>query len=221
MRDNVLQQEASAARFRGVRRLAVALALSALLAACSGGTVAAPPPSSTTEPPPTSTSSTTEPATTTSTSLGFDKPATIDVAYVQRVLDEIYRLEGDAARHLYANKVPDAEFNERLEAIFGDPELSDAKTSFGRDAAERLSNFTEPPGDPIVKVLSIVDSAPDCIVAQATLNFTALYKRTAPASPTVLIQLLAGSVEPLNPVPWGVVAAGPASPATDPKVCQP
>lgn len=219
MRDNLLQQEPPAGRFRDVRRLAVALALSALLAGCSGGTVAAPPPASTTGPPPTPTSSTTETSTTPSTSLGFDKPATVDVAYVQRVVDEIYRLEGDAARHLYANKVPDAEFNDRLEAIFGDPELSDAKTSFGRDAAQGLSNFAEPPGDPSVKVLSILDSTPDCIVVRATLNFTALYKRTAPASPTVLIQLLAGNAEPFNPVPWGVVAAGPPSSTTDPKVC--
>lgn len=191
----------------------------AVLAACTSDPAPPPPP------PPVATSpapiepAPTSLAATTSTTLGFEVPATIDVPYVQRVLDENYRLDGEAARYLYAKRLPDPEFNERLEAIFGEPELEAAKSAFGREAAQGLTNLADPPGDPVVNVVAIVDSGPGCVVVRGGLSFKAMYKEIAPPSPEVLIQLLSGNVERFNPTPWGVVAAGPATSTTNTDVC--
>src|SRR5688500_3647961 len=59
-------------------------------------------------------------------------PAVIDVAYVQRVIDALDHVMGDAVRALVAAKAPDREFYERLRAVYLDPEFERVQASFGR-----------------------------------------------------------------------------------------
>lgn len=185
------------------------MVLAAGLVGCTGG--GSTPPPAATVPPITVEASTTTVATT-STTLGFAIPTTIDVPYVQRVLDEIYRLEGEAARHIYANKVPDAEFNARVEAIFGEPALGEAKSLYGRGAARGFDTFADPPGDPKVKVRDVVEATTTCILVRADLDFSPLFKSAVAAQPGDVIILSPGDILPFNPTGWGIVEAGvPAS----------
>jgi hypothetical protein len=178
-----------------------------VLVACSRGSGEEPPTPETSEAATTFTSPTTlVPAT--STTLGFERPATIDVPYVQRVVDEIYRLEGEAARYIYAKKVPDAEFNARLEAIFGEPELEEAKSLYGRIAASGFETFANPPGNPSVKVVSILDTTSTCILARADLDFRPLFIGSDRTDIGGILELSPADVLPHNPTSWGVVAAG-------------
>ena len=200
------------------RRLAV-LALGTLLVACSGDPSAPPPPSSEPlGPAPTESPSTTL-AATTSTTLGFTTPAVIDVPYVQRVLDEIYRLDGEAARYIYAKRLPDAEFNARLEAIFGEPALGEAKSLYGQGAARGFDNFANPPGNPKIQVRSIVETTPSCILVRASLDFRPLFVGADRTQPDGVVQLSLADVLPLNPTGWGVVLAGTPLPGQELRAC--
>ena len=208
MRDILLRLEAGADTVPIMRTAAASLALALVLGACTDGSPNPLPPTSvTTQPAPVDTASTTS-APTTSTSLGFERPIAIDVPYVQRVLDEIYRLEGEAARYIYAKGVPDAEFNERLKAIFGEPALGEAKSLFGQQAAQRFTRLANPPGNPRIVVRAILEMGDDCIVVRGDLDFRPLYKVKERTIPNGVVVLRPADVLPLNPTGWGVVAAG-------------
>lgn len=202
---------------RSVRRGVAVLLLSLVLGACVRGT-AEPPPSATVPPLTLSTTATTVVATTTTT-LGFEVPAVIDVPYVQRVVDEIYRLEGEAARYIYAKRLPDAEFNERLEAIFGEPELEESKSLYGQGAASGFVTFRSPPGDPRARVRAIVEATASCILVRADLDFRPLFTGTDRTQPGAVVQLSSADVLPLNPTGWGVVLAGVPLPDQEIKAC--
>lgn len=200
-----------------MRLASVLLASTTVLAACTGG--ADPPAASTSTEPPSTTITPTTVAPTTSTSLGFEKPATIDVPYVQRVVDVLFHLEGEAARHIHSNRVPDAEFNERLEAIFGEPALEEAKTFYGRGAARGFDNFADPPGDPSVRVKSLVASTPACILVRAALDYRPMFRGASRTEPDGFVRLSPGDVLPLNPTGWGIVGAGRPAPGKEATTC--
>lgn len=159
----------------------------------------------------------TQPATT--TTLGFEIPAVIDLPYVQRVLETIYHLDGEAARYLYAKKVPDAAFNERLEATFGGPRLAEAKRIYGENTAEKFARYADPPGDPIVRAVEVVEATPSCLIVRADLDYRPQYKSPGPPEPQAVIQLRPADVLPLNPTRWGVVVAGVPPEGTDIRAC--
>lgn len=203
-------------RCRPVRRWLL-LSLLCLLGACrdSAGSV---PTTTAAEPVPTT--ATTIPEPTTTTALSFAVPAVIDLPYVQRVLEAIYHLDGEAARYVYARKLPDAEFNKRLEAIFGRQALEEAKQIMGENAAVGFVRFADPPADPIVRAIDIVQAGARCIVVRAMLDFRPYYKASRPAQPQSVIQLTRFEVLPHNPTGWGVVAAGTPDPGTNIRVCE-
>ena len=198
-----------------MRRSLLVLPLLVLLGGCrdaSGG-------GSTTTVPigPSSASSLVQPATTSVTS--FEVPAVIDLAYVQRVLETIYHLEGEAVRHVYAKKLPDAELNERLEAIFGGPRLAEAKQVLGRNAAEGFVQFANPPGDAQVRAVEIIQATASCMVVRADLEYGPQFKEPGPPQPQAVIQLGRAKVGTLNPTGWGVLFAGQPEEGQDLKVC--
>lgn len=199
-----------------VRRTVLLLVVAAVLAACTRGTDEQPPSPEPTVPP----STVTLPAeSTTTTVAGFEVPAVVDVPYVQRVVDEIYRLEGEAARYIYARKLPDAEFNARIEAIFGEPALEETKKLYGRGAASGFDTFADPPGNPKVKVRSVVQATPSCILVRADLDFRPLFIGAERTEPNGVVLLSVAEVLPFNLTGWGVVAAGTIPPGEELKRC--
>ncbi len=202
-----------------MRRPPLLLLLLLVLAAGCSGTSDPPPVATTTTllPPEAPTSTAGQPTTTTTPS--FETPAVIDLPYVQRVLETIYRLDGDATRHAYAKKVPDAELNERLDAIFADPVLAGAKNVISQNAAEGFTRFANPPGDPIVRAVAIVQATTACMVVRADLDHRPTYKDSLPKEPQAVIQLIRAPVVRFNTTGWGVIVAGDPDPGTNIKVC--
>src|SRR5215210_7615219 len=121
-----------------------------LLAACSGDGEEAP---AATVPRPT---------TTTTTPLS-EVPARIDVAYVQRVMNELDRVLGDALRVLVAKKGPSQEFVDLLRAVYDEPEYSRADASFRSEAASGFETFRDPPGSPTTRVERIIKASSECV----------------------------------------------------------
>jgi len=160
------------------------------------------------------------PTTVATSASSFAVPAVIDLAYVQRVLKTIYRLDGDASRRAYAMKAVDLEVVERLEAIFGGPRLTEAKRVLAENAVERFILFADPPGDAIVRAVEIIQATPTCMVIRADLEYGPLFKEPRPPQPQAIIQLRRADVLPFNPTGWGVVVAGDPAPGQDLKVCE-
>ena len=196
-----------------VRRWLVALVLLTGCRTASGGDTIITTPS----PAPTVTPTLAEPTTTAPSS--FAVPAVIDLPYVQRVLETIYHLDGEAVRHVYAKKVPDAELYERLEAIFGGEALAEAKRVLGENAAEGFVVFANPPGDAKVRAIEIIQATQSCMVIRADLEYSPQFRETRPPQPEVVIQLGRAEVLPLNPTGWGVLFAGQPDPGENVKVC--
>ena len=108
-----------------------------------------------------------EPATTTTSVVPVDQvPAVIDVAYVQRVIDALDHVMGDAVRALVAAKAPDRAFYERLRAVYLDPEFERVQAGFGRSAANDLSGFSDTPGDPVTRIGRVIKTTGDCVFAE-------------------------------------------------------
>lgn len=155
---------------------------------------------------PATTTSVAQPPTTSATS--FEVPAVIDLPYVQRVLKTIYHLDGEAARHVYAKKVPDAELNERLEALFGGPRLAEAERVLGQNAADGFVRFANPPGDAEVRAVEIIQATGTCMIIRADLDYGPQYSESRPPEPQAIIQMTRADVLPFNPTGWGIVGAG-------------
>ncbi len=163
---------------------------------------------------------TTTAATTTTTLSEFAVPAVIDLPYVQRVLEAIYHLDGEATRHAYATKAVDAEVDQRLEAIFGDPVLTNAKRALRESAAEGFSVFANPPGDAKVRAVEIIQATPTCIIVRANLDYGPQFKEYRPPRPEAIIQMARADILPYNPTGWGVTVAGEPRPGQNLRVCR-
>lgn len=201
-----------------MRRWLVILLLG--LAGCRGGSGDVSTTTTTTLAPfPVETTQATLPTTSSTVSAAFAVPAVIDVPYVQRVLEAIYHLDGEATRHVYATKVPDTELDERLEAIFGNPVLTNAKKLLKSDAEGGFRLYADPPGDARVQVLEILQSTATCIVVRANLDYGPQFREYRPPGPQSVVQMSRADVLPYNPTGWGVVAAGPPKPGGNLEVC--
>ena len=191
-----------------------------LLAGCtasSGG--GALPATTTTLLPPLETTTSVAPTSST-VAAAFAVPAVIDLPYVQRVLEELYHLNGEAIRHAYANKAPDAESDERLEAIFGGPRLVSAKKVL-RDLAENgYRVFANPPGDAKIRAKEIVQAVQTCLIIRADLDLGPQYSDPRPPQPQAIIQIEGSDVLPYNPTGWRIVGAGtPINAGEDLRTC--
>ena len=164
-----------------------------------------------------------EPATTTTSVVPIDQvPAVIDVAYVQRVVDALDHVMGDAVRALVAAKAPDREFYERLRAVYLDPEFERVQTELGRAAAEGLTTIRPNPEDPVANIERVISSSPACIFLAAYRSFEPVFTRRPSASETrgfLGLKRRDDSRDPnhLNPTAWMVVLDGVRPDGSEPR----
>lgn len=170
------------------------------LSACSGGTKRP--------------ISTVPPATTTTTTPLSVVPAVIDVPYVQRVMDVLDHLTGEAAREFVAQKGPTPKFEQLIEAVYSKSALEDVKTSFGRAAARSdLYPYRAVPGDPVASVSRVIATNPSCVVFGVDLDLGPLFVNPPPpGSLNSIIQLVGRPQAPggPNPTPWVIDLSGSA-----------
>ncbi|MDQ3575915.1 MAG: hypothetical protein M3404_13535 [Actinomycetota bacterium] len=151
-----------------------------------------------------------EPPTTTTTIDVSKVPPTIDVPYVQAVMDSLDKVTGDMVRVLVANKLPNAEFFALLQAIYDEPEFSRAQSEFGNYAARGLAPLSPTPGNPTSKVRRIVDSSSNCVVAEIDHDYGPIFREPSTDPDAGFIQLRPKKPQRdaanSNPTPWAIVA---------------
>lgn len=134
----------------------------------------------------------------------FAVPDVIDAAYVNRVLAELNRIDGDFNRLLVKTHTVEPKARALLRAIFNDPALDDEMRSL-----ETLDygNFKRPPGNRRTTVTEVVTGRPTCILAKVTYDFSAVAVATGSYPGEVDIVTLRPKQEGAdphgkNPTPW-------------------
>jgi len=144
----------------------------------------------------------------------------IDIPYVQRVMDVLDHLTGEAAREFVAQKGPTPKFEQIIEAVYTGQALDDTKTAFGQAAARPdLSPFRADPGDPTTVVQTILASSRDCVVFRAESTDGPMLTRPPPPGSTDAIFRLnvlpkTADKSAINQTAWWIVIAGRASGTT-------
>lgn len=99
----------------------------------------------------------------------FAVPSTVDAPYVERVLAELDRVQGDVVRSIVASRAyePDAEVSVR--AVFNDPEFAVQSEVFRRLVAD-VDRARNPPGDNRSTVIAILAATPSCISVETEVD---------------------------------------------------
>ena len=132
----------------------------------------------------TSTASTSVSPTATATPADpFAIPEVIDAAYVDRVLAELYRIDGDVLRKVLASDSLNMSDLAPLRAIYNDPQYEpEAKNVL--EAKLDPAIFQMPPGNRRVNVTQVHRSDPDCIVVEVEIDFSDVVIRPPAIQPT-------------------------------------
>lgn len=170
------------------------LAAVALLGACSGGDGGR---TDDTLPP--------RGSSTTSTTVDYSVPAVIDVAYVEKVMEALDHVYGDAIRILAREREITKDFLEHLAAIYGDRFFELAQRAWVREVADELPTLAEHPRDPTTEITELVQATPECVVARVFRDFGPTRKTPPKPTPQRFIALIPQrdrDVSRLNPTPW-------------------
>jgi hypothetical protein len=153
---------------------------------------------------------------TTTTAAAIDvsvKPETITVAYADAVMDELDRVLSDAIREFVAADGPTKGFDDKLNAVYDEPSLENARHEYGEAAVDDMDAFKDPPGDVTTTVTSVLKSEPGCIVLAVQRDFgpTLVAPRTdARTTGYVAMEPTDEDGDPahLNKTPWSIVFDG-------------
>jgi hypothetical protein len=122
------------------------------------------------------------PRETTSTTMDYAVPDVIDVAYVEKVMEALDHVYGDAIRILARERQITKEFLEHLAAIYGSRFFSLAERLWVSEVADGLATIRTRPGNPRTTVQTIIRSDASCVVIAVDRDFSGV--RTAAPSPT-------------------------------------
>jgi hypothetical protein len=185
--------------------IAAALLAVSALAACSGGDDSDAVTSATlgTAPPTTSTTAPVDP---------YAVPETVDAAYVERVLNKLYEVVGDADRIAVERRSVPPEVNDRLIAVY-DPFISSSVVNGLTESA--LSGFEpvlDPPGNRSVAIDDIREATSTCIMAHGTLDVSQRLKEPVDLGELVFdLRPLDATRDPhgYNPTGWVIRSTAP------------
>lgn len=190
--------------------------LAGITAACGSG---APPGPGATVPRGTPTAPATSSTTATTGPDPYAVPPVITKPYVQRVLDALEAVNGQATRLIVANKsfVPAAAA--RLRAIDSRAEFAVQSSIWSNDLAHGLANYVPDPKDVVDQVTGIVTAAPSCVFLTAARNYTGV-DRDPPPLHTSFFALKAKPILPgseaYNATPWVISFLGYTASGSEP-----
>ncbi len=132
-----------------------------------------------------------------------DDPADIDEAYVQAVVDALYRVDAQAGRIFIETMQLDDEAIDILRSIYVPEELDRQVDIWFQTLAQRSDNLL--PGELDNDVEQVLDVAADCIYLEVTRDYSKTTKRTVTPA-TVYLGLTPKSErddpDNLNPTAW-------------------
>ncbi len=150
-----------------VRRTAIQAVLAGIVLAAS----AACSDSSADKASPTATVATEPPRTTTTDP--YAVPATIDIAYVNRVLAGLDAAVGDVTRLVVRTRAITQEAYDRLKAIYADPSFMQISIDgYERDIRQNFRSYKVPPGNPKSTVSRLITARQSCIFVQVSRDYT-------------------------------------------------
>ncbi|MEX1177159.1 MAG: hypothetical protein WEB09_01740 [Nitriliruptor sp.] len=137
----------------------------------------------------------------------FAVPDEIDVEYVQRVVDELFRIQGDAYRAAVeadiepGEPVP-TEFLDPLRQISADGEYFARLGALMQQSADAgFADLVDPPADREFEVEELFSAESDCIVASGDVDFTVTAAN--PDQPTLLHNYVLVPSD-RNPTGWAI-----------------
>ncbi|HEX2289061.1 MAG TPA: hypothetical protein VHH53_02435, partial [Pseudonocardiaceae bacterium] len=122
--------------------------------------------------------------------IDYSVPPVIDVAYVERVMEALDRVYGDAIRTLARERKITQEFLERLAAIYGEGQFDRTQAIWVRDVASGLSGLAPTPGDPRTVIQEVMRGEPSCVVLRVDRDFSATHAGPDAASPQEFVGLI-------------------------------
>ena len=144
------------------------------------------------------------------------------VAYADAVMDELDRILSDAIREFVAANGPTKSFDDKLNAVYDEPSLENARQAYGRFAADGVDEFRSPPGDVTTAVTEVLKAEAGCVVLRVERSFDPVFARTSPdARETGYVAWEptdeGGDPRGANRTPWSVVFDGNVLEGEDPK----
>jgi DNA-binding HxlR family transcriptional regulator len=114
------------------------------------------------------------PRRTTTTADPFAVPDPIDVAYVERVMEALDHLYGEAAREVAREKQLTPRFEELMRSIYGDDdtELALALELWRAEEQDGFVHLRDQPQDPATDVLELRRTTPECVIASVQRDFS-------------------------------------------------
>lgn len=186
-----------------VNRLFAALLLvAALVAGCTGrGSDPGPDATVPTAPP-------TTPATVTTVAAGpFDTPSVIDAAYVERVLVQLNRVDGDISRKIIQTNRYERSDLDSLGAIF-EPPLLEIQVGLFSDLVDLdRALFKDPVGNRRMPVLELITARPGCVFAKVRIDVSDVLVSPPPQEEkfiTLVPKPADADPAGINPTPWSM-----------------
>jgi hypothetical protein len=211
----------SAGRERRTWVVAVLLSGIVAVAGCRDSASGGPDDPTVSELPTTTAPPTTLPATTTTSLFPLDQdPPVIDLAYAQRILDEISRLDYEASLILYREKRVTPEHEAIMNAIYFGQALADARQGTATDLSVGLTTWNDPPRPTVRAAKRLLSSRPGCIALIADSDSRPRYVRPVSLLHGIGVVLERNS-EPtaddrrINPSLWLTTEAGTIAPGKD------
>ncbi len=145
-------------------------------------------------------------SSTSTTAVSYDVPATIDVAYIEKVMAALDHVYGEAARYMAKHKTIDEEFSRYLVALHGGDSLDLERQIWAQVVAADFQLLRPNPGDARTTVERLIIAHPNCVLFQVKRDFSEIFKEPDPLGPPRFIGLVPlppdRDTQKLNPTPW-------------------
>lgn len=149
--------------------------------------------------------------TTTSTTVSYEVPATIDLAYVNKVMKALDHVYGDAIRHLAQTKQLDPTFTKALASIYTPSESIAQQEIWSRQQqTDGFASVKVDGGDPMTVATRLAKASNACIVVAVDRTFQPAFSDNEAPLPNRYVALVpaAPAQRPVNPTGWAMTYDG-------------
>jgi hypothetical protein len=158
--------------------------------------------------------------TTATTAVSYAVPATIDVAYVQKVMGALDHIEGEIARHVAATHALDGDFGRYMVALYGGESLQLQQQLWESVASKAFQQLRPQPRDPKTTIVRLIAASPGCLLVRADRDYINTFVPSGPPGPPRYVGLVPitqdRNLDGRNPTPWIVTFDGSFSDSHEP-----